>query len=1183
MKRRWPMARDARELAATLEAATAPQFRGRLLGRGQAQSMIRRDGVLPEEAPQFSAYLDDDLLSYSYALISTGLHLLEAPDGEEPLERQQPAQRAFMQASYALEAATRNATSTEELAFHRLIAGAASHLGGHAARAFSLMQESIQSGRLTPMEATLADLVLRDLDSIEDRTRGLRMSDDVADDALLEDLQARNARSDGSPVEGDLSERDGVGPVVLLLSEQYLSAVSAALFAIAYNQRSQLQAALADLEVGEAASHEVGAPGPWWVYRLTRRLLGDLGETSIRANIPTSRPPVATVVADTPGARDRDWGYLRRTFVASLFARGRSEIDLWPSQLHVVKRIFDDPQDLVVALPTSAGKTRIAELCILACLAQGRRTMYVTPLRALSAQTEQILDRTFAPLGARISSLYGSVGVTDVDENALRSSEIVVATPEKLDFALRSDPSVLDDVDLIVLDEGHMIGPSEREVRYEAQIQRLLCRADSHSRRIVCLSAVFPSGHELDDFVAWITDDQAGGLHREDWRPTQQRFGLVEWRGDHARLTMTIGDEHPFIPRYFDAKAPGDRRRRKVFPSSQRELVIATTWRLVEEGQAVLIFCPQRKSVEPYAREIIRLHRQGFIDSVVPSDTDLADALTVGAEWFGADHPILDCLKLGVVIHHGALPGPFRREVERLLHRGVIKVTVASPTLAQGLNLSASVVLFHGLRRDKTLLTGSEFANVIGRAGRAFVDTEGLVLYPLYRPTERRRREWLQLTSGEAGRTLRSGLITVGIALLRRMLARAGSNHLPTFIDYLTGGPDWAFPVIAGEDGELTRQAELAWHSNLTLLDIGILGIIGDHESDPDDVTQLVADMLRGSLWERQLSRLPRQDAAQAVRELVSSRTTHLWNVSTASQRRGWYLAGLGAASGTELGAVAADVVRLVAQTETAIVDGDTTGATALVSDVATILFDVSQFAPETSLPDWRTVLGHWLNGRPLGELDADAVSVAQFVEADLTYRLAWGMEAARVYEAAQGNDIAGALAGTALAAIETGTFSQQASILIRCGFDHRAAAIAAVDRTAATFDSAVGMREWIHNLDRDLTDLPDWPTTESHAAWHEFTNRTTRSSARRWERHVETISEVTWYGAIPEPSAWLRVTNAERGRIRLWSTSFDLLGEAAIDINPNRRGVLHARRIRETRGVELRYLGPTDLLASDA
>jgi replicative superfamily II helicase len=219
--------------------------------------------------------------------------------------------------------------------------------------------------------------------------------------------------------------------------------------------------------------------------------------------------------------------------------RQGSEIDLWPSQLHVVDRIFRDERDLVVALPTSAGKTRIAELSILACLARERRTVYVTPLRALSAQSEQVLARTFSPLGIRVSSLYGSMGVSDVDEDSLHSSEIVVATPEKLDFALRTDPSVLDDVGLVVLDEGHMIGASEREVRYEAQIQRLLRRSDASTRRILCLSAVFPSGTELDDFVAWITNDEPDGLHREAWRPTQQRFGLVGGCPDRRGIWVT--------------------------------------------------------------------------------------------------------------------------------------------------------------------------------------------------------------------------------------------------------------------------------------------------------------------------------------------------------------------------------------------------------------------------------------------------------------------------------------------------------------------------------------------------------------------------------------------------------------------------------------------------------------------
>lgn len=1190
------MTRDASDLAASLQEATEPQFRRRLLARGQAQSMVRRNGVLPDDAPQFGPYVDDDLLSYSYALISTSLHLLDAIDDDEverdvTAERLQLARNGFMQASFALEAATRNVEPVEGLAFHRLIAGAASHLGGYAARAFSLMQASIQSGRLTPMEATLADLVLRDLNRIEERAVRLRSSADLTDDRLLDIFDAEQSSGAAATVEYDEgpeadqsfeptadNDANTVGPTVLLLSEHYISAVSSALFAIAYNQPGLLQAALDALETGEQASREIGAPGPWWVCRLTRRLLGDLGHTSIRANIPVLRPPAAAATDETPEAREQNWNYLRRTFVATLFARGRSEIDLWPSQLHVVERIFNDRKDLVVALPTSAGKTRIAELCILACLAQGRRAVYVTPLRALSAQTERVLDRSFAPLGARVSSLYGSMGISDVDEDALRTSEIVVTTPEKLDFALRSDPTVLNDVGLVVLDEGHMIGPSEREIRYEAQVQRLLRRSDCETRRIVCLSAVFPSGSELDDFVAWITDDDADGLHREDWRPTQQRFGLVEWRSDHARLTMTVGDAQTFIPRYLEAKAPIGRRR-KLFPSDKRELIIATAWRLVEEGQTVLIFCPQRNSVEPYARAILNLRRQGFIESVLPSDVHLDEALAVGAEWFGADHPILECLGLGVAIHHGALPGPFRREVERLLHLGVIKVTVASPTLAQGLNLSASVVLFHGLRRGTAPLSGSEFANVIGRAGRAFVDTEGLVLYPLYEPTEWRRREWLSLTAGETGKTLQSGLIAVSIDLIKRMLAAVGSPQLQNFIDYLTGGPDWAFPIVHGDNAELHPATEQAWSSTLALLDTGLLSIVGDDDSDADEVTQLVADVLRDSLWERQLRRLE-DHAASALRELVSSRIRHVWSISTPTQRRGWYLAGLGADAGSDLGQVATQIVDLISQAEDAIHDGDTGAAVNWIVQIATTVFGVGQFEPETSLLNWQQVLIHWLSGRPLGELGGDRVAVSQFIESDLVYRLVWGMEAARVYESAQGNMIADLLSGTAVSAIETGTFSWPASILIRSGFDHRAAAITAVNDTEASFDTSSGMREWIRDLDPDLTQLPDWPTVESHAAWEEFTNRVAQSTGNRWAWHGERVEDVTWYGIVPGPNAWLRVTDAGPGKVALWSSGFDALGEAHIDINSKRCGVLHARRLPDTPAVELRYRGPRDLFA---
>lgn len=1229
------MSRDAAELTNQLTQATEAGFRNRLLARGQAQSMIRRDGALPDDSQIFSVYLDQDLLEYGYSLMTTALRILEAnstepgPTNDETVEaddlgddtettvlsdaRDQSiadqiatSRNAFLQASYALEAATRNADpNTPEIAFHRLIAGAASHMAGYAARAFSLVEASRTSGRLSPMELTLADLVMRNLGGIEGRTLRLRSSPEVTDDALTAALSHSGDDEDadqdddddesatpsdvmGSGDRQDPDDLDDLGPLTLLLSEHYLASVSAAMFAIAFARSSLLATSIADLRLGEDACNDIAAPGPWWVFRLTRHMISDLDETSIRANLPIDLPgdddtdvggldeAGAESTAGAAVGTKRLWQRLRRTYIAVLMARERSEIDLWPSQLHVVDRIFAGTGDLVVALPTSAGKTRIAELCILRCLAQKRRAVYVTPLRALSAQTERILEATFAPLGATVSSLYGSMGANDLDGDALRASDIVVATPEKLDFALRSEPSVLDDVGVIILDEGHMIGAEEREVRYEAQIQRLLRRSDADTRRIICLSAVFPENEELDDFVDWITGDADDGLHKEDWRPTRQQFGLVEWRNGYARLSVTVGEDQPFIPRYFEAVTPRKPRRKK-FPADQNEMTLATAWRLVEEGQTVLIFCPLRVSVATLAALIVKLHRQGLIASVMPEDVDISNAVAVGTEWFGADDDILRCLRLGVAIHHGALPGPFRREVETLLHQRILKVTVASPTLAQGLNLSASVVLFSSLHRNRSLLRGSEFANVIGRAGRAFVDTEGLVLYPLFEPTNYKRANWIQLTDGARSRALESGLIIIGRLLLERMGDAVVPSSVTAFVQYLTGNIDWSFPLVGGEDAEDRDAAAARWRSSLAMLDTAILSVIGDETADATDIISVLADVMRDSLWERQMRRLD-HDSSTLVRTMVEQRAQFLWNTATAAQRQGWYRAGLGAEAGGELAMAAAAIVELTNTAESSLADGELEGAAATLEQLAEQVFAISTFAQTVSVRDWRAVLRQWLAGEPLSELDERQMDVAQFIESDIIYRLVWGIEAARVYEQAQGNLAADVVTGTASAALEAGTLRVAAAILLRSGFDHRSAAIKVVADTDADFIDIAGMREWIKNLDPVLASDPTWPTESSRSAWVEFTRRLRVRRRRRWVQQVLDVEDVEWDDEVPSPGEWLRVSDGP-GTATLWSPGFDRLGTVAVNLNANREGILHAvSGIDGT--VRLRYRGPNDWLA---
>ena len=75
--------------------------------------------------------------------------------------------------------------------------------------------------------------------------------------------------------------------------------------------------------------------------------------------------------------------------------------------------------------------------------------------------------------------------------------------------------------------------------------------------------------------------DQPGTAVRSDWRPTRLIYGEVVWYNNHGRLELRVGDENSFVPNYLSSTKPLGRRRKKPLPSNQRELVLATAWRLV--------------------------------------------------------------------------------------------------------------------------------------------------------------------------------------------------------------------------------------------------------------------------------------------------------------------------------------------------------------------------------------------------------------------------------------------------------------------------------------------------------------------------------------------------------------------------------------------------------------------------
>lgn len=1166
------MAANLEELKAAIETAIVPGFRGRLIARGQARGMIWREGVLPEGAPLFSADLTDDLLSYGYSLLRHALHYTElGGDGEL-------ARKAYEVAAEALEAVVAKGPTDANSGFHRLIAAAAYHLGRFSAQAYSLLRGQLDGANLATMERALAKLMLRDLDGLASDINTWFASDKGSDEALTAGLAEAGATTQHQILEEDQEDTPDVliDTVVLALEDNFMSALAAATLALERGDHALMDQAYERLQDGIQSAAEMSLVPAWWCNRLALHLIQGLWGTSFHAILPQVGPP---------GQEIGDWVRLRRLFIASLYRRRKAEVELWPSQIQAALHVLDADTNLVLSLPTSAGKTRIAELCILNCLAHGKRVVFITPLRALSAQTEVGLRRTFGPLGKSVSSLYGSIGASGTDIDALKKRDIVVATPEKLDFALRSNPDLLDDVGLVVLDEGHMIGLNEREVRYEAQIQRLLRRPDAAGRRIVCLSAILPEGEQLEDFAAWLTRDQPQGLIKDSWRPTRLRFGEVDWRGSHAQLNVTVGEEKPFIQKFFVAKEPTQGRAKKLFPANQTELCIATAWRLVEDGQTVLVFCPERRSVLPLANAITKMHKRGHIVSVLQQPVaQLQAAIAIGTEWFGADHDVLKCLKLGVAVHHGALPGPYRREIERLLREGVLRITVSSPTLAQGLNLSATSLVFRGLTRNREPINISEFRNVVGRAGRAFIDVEGLVLYPMFDNQFTRRRMWTKLIDDRTGREMESGLLRLVLALLYRMWNKLGKGAtISQLLDYVAGQAAWEFPAIPLEPAENVADEQQKWEKHLASLDTAILSLLGDTVGPNDDVEAKIDEVLTASLFTRRLMRLP-EDIRPALSKAIRERASYIWRNSSAEQRRGYFLAGVGLVSGQALDAAAPRMEKLLLEANVAISNKAFADAVQAIIAFAEIAFQIAPFKPETLVNNWRMLLELWLHGQPIDKaITADEGGAIQCIEQAFVYNLPWAMEAVRVRADAHADPVAVAFSmeltlsdfprAPAVTALEAGTLSIPAAILIQAGFGSRLGAIKAIEHTGANFESMQGMMAWLATAEiKALSAEPDWPTPESHALWIDFISAGSPDASQAWTATAFTCG-VQWHGVPQPPGKPLRIGGGPGKERSVYTVDFREVGH--ISWNPNSAGVLIANVGSDPYQVSALYLGP--------
>lgn len=449
---------------------------------------------------------------------------------------------------------------------------------------------------------------------------------------------------------------------------------------------------------------------------------------------------------------------------------------VWPNHRQAIGREFHQTgKSAVLVLPTGAGKTTVSSLKIAGVLARGKKVVFLAPTHALVDQLTDDLQKMFP------KDLLGSVVSSDFDillQTGAQIQEIEVMTPERCLAMLSFAPDTFEDVGLLIFDECHLLSPQSGKIRRALDgmlcvlaFNRIAPEADT-----LFLSAMLQNG---DDFSQWISALTGRGSVCVDllWKPSRQARGVVIYSNNTLKdIKKNANKEQMRL----------DRKSRKIASSlrtaAARMLVIEPfaiwglqhNWlsdntaeflltsvsdslvslngtkkygplklipnvnevaaRLAESAARnqlkTIVFVNQKSHAVSTARTISSELGEGVRAS--DSEQILWDALQL--ELGDLRHSILDGPAIAVP-HNAAMLRLERDLAERMYRRqDGAKVIVATPTLAQGLNLPAQLAILAGDKRtgqgggNRENLEAHEILNAAARAGRAGHLANGVVL-----------------------------------------------------------------------------------------------------------------------------------------------------------------------------------------------------------------------------------------------------------------------------------------------------------------------------------------------------------------------------------------------------------------------------------------------------------------------
>lgn len=460
-----------------------------------------------------------------------------------------------------------------------------------------------------------------------------------------------------------------------------------------------------------------------------------------------------------------------RALLMGTLASGKKPVlELWHSQREALRQNLLDPTKaaVVLSMPTSAGKTLLAELAISIIDPKDGRIVYLAPTRALVTQVALNLKRHLKPLELRVRVATPSFELNPVEDQVLSEDfDVLITTPEKLDLLVRADHVSVRDLALVIVDEAHGLNERERGARLELLLATL--RRERAGLRFLLMT---PFASNADVVARWLGGPVAGLPIVLDWRPNERVVGAV-WADQKVRggprplLFETLLSAHSDFPegvRLDLGGVPAD-----TTSAEKTTVQAAIKWADAREG-GVLVLAQSRKDAQERAEAIAKSR---------PSSED--SAIEIVARYLedevGGNHPLAPLLRRGVAFHHAGLSTEARYLVERLAEIGRVRVLCATTTLAQGVHFPLSAAIIESIQRQTKGPAGWEwhelapweFWNIAGRVGRALEDQLGTIAFALPNAKADRdaKREKIQrYLQGDAGQVA-SSLIDVVVAMAK--------------------------------------------------------------------------------------------------------------------------------------------------------------------------------------------------------------------------------------------------------------------------------------------------------------------------------------------------------------------------------------------------------------------------------